>query len=134
MFSSFQFFFVGGLNNFSVLNLLYVILKRIMYIYNYSFTVIVVIDSIYIPYHFLQIFSDWYSWFISGFYPHLFPLRQSKGSGGCWVAFQPQGGSPRPFSWANRVHTFAEGCGQRTIRTLIMTYIYHYFPCELNGS
>lgn len=51
-------FFCGVLNNFSVLNLLCVILKRIMYIYNYSSPVIVVIDSIYIPYHFLQIFSD----------------------------------------------------------------------------
>lgn len=43
------FFFRGGLNNnFSVLNLLGVILKRIMCIYNSSSSVIVVIDSIYI--------------------------------------------------------------------------------------
>lgn len=106
-----------------------------MYIYNYSFNVIVVIDSIYIPYHFLQIFSDWYFWFISGFYliSFTFYVEQSKGSGRCWVIFQPQGGSPHPFSRANRAHTFAECCWQTRIQKLIMTPKYHDFHRELNG-
>lgn len=80
-----------------------------MYIYNYSFSVIVVIDSIYIPYHFPQYLVIDISDLSLASTLISFPsyLEQSHDLGGCWVTFQPQGGSPHPFSQANRVYTFA---------------------------
>lgn len=56
-----------------------------------------------------------------------FYSEQSKDPGGCWVVFQPQGGSPSPFSQARRVYIFAECCRPTRIQRLIMTHKYHYF-------
>lgn len=101
-----------------------------MYIYNYCFSIIIVIDSIYIPYHFPQIFRDWYFWFISGFYPHLlcFLLRTEQGSWRLLGRLPATRWLPLPLLTSQKdVYIFAECCSPTRIQRLIMTYKYHYF-------
>lgn len=94
-----------------------------MYIYNYSFSVIVVIHSIYIPYHFPQIFSDWYFWFTSGFYPHLLSFRLKQN----WVLEAAGSSSSHKVAPPTPSHE-PKGCCQRTgIQRLIMIHKYCIF-------
>ena len=100
-----------------------------MYIYNYCFSIIIVIDSIYIPYHFPQIFRDWYFWFISGFYPHLlcFLLRTEQGSWRLLGRLPATRWLPLPLLTSQKdVYIFAECCSPTRIQRLIMTYKYQW--------